>query len=59
MAPRPARGALAATAVPFELTAATVIVPALGVAALGAVGAFVATRRVVSIDPNEALGAAA
>ncbi|EJZ82960.1 hypothetical protein HMPREF9719_00142 [Corynebacterium otitidis ATCC 51513] len=52
-------GALAATAVPFELTAATVIVPALGVAALGAVGAFVATRRVVSIDPNEALGAAA
>lgn len=49
-------GAAAGQAVPFLLTAGTVLYPALGVWALGIIGALLATRRVANIDPLTALG---
>lgn len=50
-------GALAAGAVPFELTLATVAGPVVGVVVLGLIGAVVATRRVARVDPQLALNA--
>lgn len=44
--------------VPFQLDASTVAYPAVGVFALGLVGAFFATRRVTQVDPLLALNAA-
>lgn len=52
-------GWLAARAVPFELSAATVLVPVVGIWALGMLGALVATRRVTRINPLLALGGTA
>lgn len=51
-------GALAATAVPFVLDAPTVVVPVLVMVAVGIAGASLAIRRLTSIDPLVALGAA-
>lgn len=49
-------GLAAQGAVPFEVSAMTVIVPALGIWLLGIAGAFLATRRVSKINPLDALG---
>ncbi|MGK7223208.1 FtsX-like permease family protein [Kocuria flava] len=49
-------GLAAGTAVPFATGPATVLLPALGVVALGGAGALLATRRVSSVDPLLALG---
>ena len=49
-------GLAAQGAVPFEVSAMTVIVPPLGIWLLGIVGAFLATRRVSKINPLDALG---
>lgn len=49
-------GVVAGQAVPFLLTVGTVFYPALGIWALGIVGAFLTTRRVAGIDPLTALG---
>ncbi|MDO4919590.1 ABC transporter permease [Kocuria sp.] len=49
-------GALAGSAVPFELSAASVAVPVAGVLALGLVGSLLAVRRVSTVDPLIALG---
>ncbi len=50
-------GALAAgSAVPFLLTPATVLVPAVVMIALGALGAALSIRRITSVDPLTALG---
>ena len=49
-------GLAAQGAVPFEVSAVTVIVPALGIWLLGIAGAFLATRRVSKINPLDALG---
>ncbi|MFI0502314.1 ABC transporter permease [Streptomyces albogriseolus] len=50
-------GALVAGgAVPFVLTPATVLVPALVMVALGALGAALSIRRITSVDPLTALG---
>ena len=50
-------GALAAaTAVPFLLTPATILVPAAVMIALGALGAALSIRRITSVDPLTALG---
>lgn len=51
-------GALAAAAVPFVLDAPTVVVPVLVMVAVGVAGASLAIRRLTSIDPLLALGAA-
>lgn len=51
-----ALGTAAGQAVPFLLSTATVLYPALGIWALGLVGALLATRRVAGIDPLNALG---
>lgn len=52
-------GALVAgRAVPFLLTPATVLVPALVMIALGALGAALSLRRITSVDPLTALGSA-
>lgn len=51
-----ALGALAAGTVPFELSITTVLAPALGIWALGMVGAWLATRHVAQTDPLLALG---
>lgn len=51
-----ALGALAAGAVPFQLTALTVAGPAAGIWALGMGGALIAVRRVATVDPMLALG---
>ncbi|WP_031510188.1 ABC transporter permease [Streptomyces megasporus] len=48
--------ALAGSAVPFDLTPATMLGPAAVLIALGALGAALAVRRVVSVDPLTALG---
>lgn len=48
-------GALAASAVPFELSWMTTAVPALAVFALGIIGSVVAVRRVAGVDPQLAL----
>ncbi|MHA2790105.1 ABC transporter permease [Corynebacterium sp. S7] len=52
-------GALAAGAVPFSLTAVTILGPALGIWALGMIGAAFATRSITKIDPQLALGGVA
>ncbi|MFJ1562229.1 ABC transporter permease [Streptomyces mirabilis] len=52
-------GALAAgSAVPFLLTPTTVLVPAVVMIALGALGAALSIRRITSVDPLTALGSA-
>ncbi|MFD6037635.1 ABC transporter permease [Streptomyces griseoincarnatus] len=52
-------GALVAgSAVPFLLTPATVLVPAVVMIALGALGAALSIRRITSVDPLTALGSA-
>ncbi|PSK81214.1 putative ABC transport system permease protein [Murinocardiopsis flavida] len=51
-----ALGALATGTVPFELTAATVLVPIAGMTALGMAGAVLAVRGITSVDPLTALG---
>ena len=49
-------GALAAGVLPFELSAATVVVPTVGIWLLGLLGALLATRKVAQTDPLIALG---
>ena len=49
-------GMLAAQAVPFTVDAATVLIPAAGILALGMLGAALAVARTVRIDPLLALG---
>lgn len=44
---------------PFSLTTATTVVPPLAVWALGMVGALIATRSIVNVNPQQALGGAA
>ncbi|POX38627.1 ABC transporter substrate-binding protein [Streptomyces sp. Ru73] len=51
-------GAAVGGTVPFVLEPATVLVPALVMIALGAVGAALAVRRVTAVDPLTALGSA-
>lgn len=51
-------GALAAQVVPFVLGPATTLVPMLSLLAVGMVGALAAVRRITSVDPLTALGAA-
>ncbi|GAA1381955.1 hypothetical protein GCM10009639_00540 [Kitasatospora putterlickiae] len=51
-------GALIGSAVPFVLDAPTVLVPAVVMIALGAVGAALSVRRITSVDPLTALGSA-
>lgn len=53
-----AAGAVAAGTVPFVLDAGTILVPALVMIALGALGAGLSIRRITSVDPLTALGAA-
>ncbi|WP_018296852.1 ABC transporter permease [Corynebacterium lubricantis] len=52
-------GALASGVVPFSLTLATTLVPALGIWVLGMIGAAFATRSISKIDPHYALGGVA
>lgn len=54
-----ALGLLAAGTVPFATTAATFLLPPVGVVLLGLLGALVAMRRVSTVDPHLALGASA
>ncbi|MHB6910335.1 ABC transporter permease [Streptomyces sp. DB-54] len=51
-------GAAVGGAVPFVLDPSTVLVPALIMIALGAVGAALSIRRITSVDPLTALGSA-
>lgn len=51
-------GALAAQVVPLVLAPATTLVPVLALLAVGMVGALAAVRRITSVDPLTALGAA-
>lgn len=51
-------GQVAGAAVPFQLDLSTTLAPALGIVALGLIGALFATRRVTRIDPLAALNAA-
>jgi putative ABC transport system permease protein len=51
-------GAAVGGTVPFVLDASTVLVPALIMIALGAVGAALSIRRITSVDPLTALGSA-
>ncbi|KIZ14822.1 ABC transporter permease [Streptomyces natalensis] len=51
-------GALVGGTVPFVLDGATVLIPALVMIALGAVGAALSIRRITSVDPLTALGSA-
>ncbi|MFJ9694530.1 ABC transporter permease [Kitasatospora sp. NPDC101183] len=51
-------GALIGSAVPFVLDAPTVLLPALVMIALGAIGAGLSIRRITSVDPLTALGSA-
>ncbi|CCH30115.1 ABC transporter permease [Actinosynnema sp. NPDC047251] len=53
-----AGAALAGSAIPFLLTPATVLPPAAVTVLLGAAGAALAVRRITSVDPLTALGAA-
>lgn len=48
---------LSTTAMPFQLTAATVLVPALAMVLLGLIGAALSVRKITSVDPLTALGA--
>ncbi|MGY3204362.1 ABC transporter permease [Streptomyces sp. TE5632] len=50
--------ALSGSAVPFELTPGTVLVPAAVMVVLGALGAALSIRRITSVDPLTALGSA-
>ena len=47
---------LAGSAVPFELSVASVAVPVVGVLVLGLLGSLLAVRRVSTVDPMIALG---
>src|SRR5690625_2711008 len=49
-------GALASGVLPFELSAATVLAPTIGIWLLGMLGALLATRKVSQTDPMIALG---
>ncbi|MDR7375029.1 putative ABC transport system permease protein [Kocuria rhizophila] len=49
-------GMLAGSAVPFELSVASVAVPVVGVLVLGLLGSLLAVRRVSTVDPMIALG---
>lgn len=49
-------GALAANAVPFQLTTLTVLAPAAGIWALGMAGSLFALQKVAKVDPMIALG---
>ena len=49
-------GAIASGILPFLLTWNTVLIPAAGIWLLGLLGAFLATRRIMTIDPMLALG---
>lgn len=49
-------GWVAVRAVPFELSAGTVLAPVAGIWVLGMAGAFLATRRVTRVNPLLALG---
>ncbi len=51
-------GALAQGAVPFELSAFTVLAPAVIIWLLGLVGSALAVRKVTKVDPQRALAAA-
>ncbi|MBD0691740.1 ABC transporter permease [Streptomyces sp. CBMA123] len=51
-------GALIGSAVPFVLDAPTVLLPAVVMIALGAIGAALSIRRITSVDPLTALGSA-
>ncbi|RKT88048.1 putative ABC transport system permease protein [Saccharopolyspora antimicrobica] len=51
-------GALASQVVPFQLTAATTVLPVALMIVLGMIGAVLAVRRITSVDPLTALGAA-
>jgi putative ABC transport system permease protein len=51
-------GALAGSAVPFVLSAGSVLFPAAVMIALGAIGAALSIRRITSVDPLTALGSA-
>ncbi|MGW2630923.1 ABC transporter permease [Streptomyces chattanoogensis] len=51
-------GAAVGGTVPFVLDAPTVLIPALIMIALGAVGAALSIRRITSVDPLTALGSA-
>jgi putative ABC transport system permease protein len=51
-------GAVAAGAVPFVLSAGSVLFPAAVLIALGALGAILSIRRITSVDPLTALGSA-
>ncbi|MEU9111621.1 ABC transporter permease [Streptomyces sp. NPDC048483] len=51
-------GAAVGGTVPFVLDPATVLIPALIMIALGAVGAALSIRRITSVDPLTALGSA-
>jgi len=53
-----AAGAVASGSVPFALTLSTTLAPALGMIALGMLGAALAVYRITSVDPLTALGAA-
>lgn len=53
-----AAGAAVAGSVPFLLEPATVLIPALVMTALGAIGAALSVRRITSVDPLTALGSA-
>lgn len=49
-------GALAASFLPFALTAATTLGPVTAMVVLGMLGAVLAVRRITSVDPLTALG---
>ena len=51
-------GAVVGSTVPFVLDAPTVLLPALVMIALGALGAGLSVRRITSVDPLTALGSA-
>lgn len=50
-----ALGVVASSAVPFVLTATTVLIPAVIMVVLGALGAALSVRRITSVDPLTAL----
>lgn len=53
-----AAGATAAGTVPFVLSPATVVLPAMVMIVLGVLGAALSIRRITSVDPLTALGSA-
>lgn len=50
-------GTLASTVMPVVISVSTIILPALLLAVLGLIGAFLATRQITRIDPHAALAA--